>query len=141
MKDIFIKCFMAINKFLIRTSGGRIGSKLGTQAILLLHTVGRKSGKGYVTPIAYFYHEGRYLIVASNWGKDKQADWFMNLKKHPQTVIEVRGQTILVEAHEAQGDEYARLWKFATEQHPPYLTYQGMTTRHIPIMLFQPMDR
>jgi deazaflavin-dependent oxidoreductase (nitroreductase family) len=140
MKDIFIKWFMAINKFLIRTSGGRIGSKLGTQTILLLHTVGRKSGKGYVTPIAYFYHEGLYLIVASNWGKDKQANWFLNLKKQPRTTIEVKGQTIPVEAHEAQGGEYARLWKFATEQHPPYLTYQGMTTRHIPIMVLQPIE-
>ena len=141
MKDIFIKWFMAINKFLIRTSRGRIGSKLGTQTILLLHTIGRKSGKGYVTPIAYFYHEGRYLIVASNWGKDKQADWFLNLEEQPRTIIEVKGKAISVETHEAQGDEYARLWKFATEQHPPYLTYQSMTSRRIPIMVFQPIDQ
>jgi deazaflavin-dependent oxidoreductase (nitroreductase family) len=141
MKDTFIKWFMAINKFLIRISNGRIGGKLGTQAILLLHTVGRKSGKQYETPIAYFYHEGYYLIVASNWGKDKQADWFLNLKKQPRTNIVVKGKTIHVEAHEAQGDEYARLWKFATKQHPPYLTYQSMTKRHIPIMVFQPIDR
>jgi len=69
MKDIFIKWFMALNTFLIRISNGRIGSKLGTQTILLLHTVGRKSGKQYETPIAYFFHEGQYLMVASNWGK------------------------------------------------------------------------
>jgi deazaflavin-dependent oxidoreductase (nitroreductase family) len=141
MKDIFIKWFMALNRFLIRVSGGRIGSKLGTQTILLLHTVGRKSGKKYVTPVAYFYHEGRFLIVASNWGKDKQADWFLNLKGQPRTIIEVKGKAIPVEAHEAQGDEYARLWKFATEQHPPYLNYQSMTKRRIPIMVFQPVDR
>ena len=141
MKDIFIKWFMTLNAFLIRISKGRIGGKLGTQTILLLHTVGRKSGKQYETPIAYFYHEGQYLIVASNWGKDKQADWFLNLKERPRTIIEVKGQAIPVEAHEAEGDEYARLWKFATEKHPPYLTYQGMTTRHIPIMVFQPIER
>ena len=141
MKDTFIKWFMAINKFLIRFSRGRIGSKLGTQTILLLHTVGRKSGKEYVTPIAYFYHEGRYLIVASNWGKDKQASWFLNLREQPSTTIEVKGKAIHVVAHEAQGDEYARLWKFATEQHPPYLNYQSMTKRHIPIMVFQPMEQ
>jgi deazaflavin-dependent oxidoreductase (nitroreductase family) len=141
MKDIFIKWFMVVNTFLIHISNGQIGSKLGTQTILLLHTVGRKSGKQYETPIAYFYHEGRYLIVASNWGKDKQANWFLNLKAQPRTTIEVKGRSIPVEAHEAQGDEYDRLWKFATEQHPPYLTYQKMTTRRIPIMVFQPVDR
>ena len=141
MKDILIKWFMALNTFLIRISNGRIGSTLGTQTILLLHTVGRKSGKQYETPIAYFYHEGQYLIVASNWGKDKQADWFLNLKENPRTTIGVKGKTIPVEAREAQGEEYDRLWKFATEKHPPYLTYQSMTTRHIPIMVFRPLDR
>lgn len=141
MKDILIKWFMAFNKFLMHISSGRIGSKLGTQTILLLHTVGRKSRKQYETPIAYFYYEGQYLIVASNWGKDKQANWFLNLKEQPQTVMEVKGQAIPVKVHEAVGDEYARLWKFATEKHPPYLTYQAMTTRRIPIMVFQPIDR
>ena len=140
MKDIFIKWFMAINKFLIRISKGRIGSKLGTQTILLLHTVGRKSGKHYETPIAYFFHEGKYLIVASNWGKDKQADWFLNLKENPRTTIEIRGKAIPVETREAQGQEYDHLWKFATEKHPPYLNYQSMTARHIPIMVLQPLD-
>jgi deazaflavin-dependent oxidoreductase (nitroreductase family) len=141
MKDLFIKWFMALNSFLIRISGGQIGSKLGAQTILLLHTVGRKSGKMYVTPIAYFYHEGKYLVVASNWGKDSQADWFLNLMEHPRTEIEVEGETIPVEAHEAKGDEYARLWKFATEKHPPYLKYQSMTARQIPIVVFHPLDR
>ena len=140
MKDTLIKWFMAVNKSLIRISGGRIGSNLGTQAILLLHTIGRKSGKQYVTPIAYFYHEGYYLIVASNWGKDKQADWFLNLKEHPRTTIEVNGKTIPVEAREAQENEYASLWTFATERHPPYLKYQSMTDRHIPIMIFEPTE-
>ena len=141
MKDIFIRWFMALNTFLIHISNGRIGGKLGAQTILLLHTVGRKSGKHYETPIAYFYHEGQYLIVASNWGKDKQADWYLNLKMNPHTTIEVRGKTIQVEAREARGEEYDRLWKFATDNHPPYLNYQSMTTRQIPIVIFQPLDR
>ena len=141
MKEIFIKWFTALNRLLIRISNGRIGSKLGSQTILLLHTLGRKSGKQYETPIAYFYHEGQYLIVASNWGKDKQADWFLNLKEKPRTTIEVRGKTIPVEAHEALGDEYDRLWKFATERHSPYLNYQSITARQIPIMVFLPLDR
>lgn len=140
MKDILIKWFMALNTFLIHISNGQIGSKLGTQTILLLHTVGRQSGKQYETPIAYFYHEGQYLIVASNWGKDKQADWFLNLKKNQRTKLEVRGKTIPVEAHEALGEEYDVLWKYATEKHPPYLNYQSMTARRIPIMVLQPLD-
>ena len=140
MKDIFIKWFMAINALLIRFSRGRIGSKLGKQTILILHTIGRKSGQDRAIPIAYFDYEGRYLIVASNWGKDKQADWYLNLKKDPHARLEVNRKAVSVVAHEAQTEEYNLLWKFATEHHPPYLEYQKMTTRHIPIMVFEQVD-
>lgn len=137
MKDVFIKWFMGINVFLLRLSHGRIGSKLGTQTILLLHTIGRKSGQDREIPIAYFDYEDHFLIVASNWGKEKQADWYLNLKDHPQARLEVKGKVLSVTAREAQGEEYDRLWKFATEHHPPYLDYKKMTTRHIPIMMFE----
>ncbi len=140
MKDFFIKLFMDVNAFLIRLTNGRIGGKLGTQTILLLETIGRKSGQPRVVPIAYFFREGKYLIVASNWGKDKQAAWYLNLKSNPRAILTVNGKKIPVEAHEAQGGEYTRLWKFATERNPPYADYQKMTTRKIPIMVFQPID-
>ena len=137
MKDFFIKWFMSINSFLLRISRGRVGSKLGTQTILLLYITGRKSEQERVIPIAYFDYEGKYLIVASNWGKDKNASWYLNLKKQPRAALEVKGKRIEVQSREAQGEEYDQLWKFATEHHPPYLDYQKMTTRHIPIMVFE----
>jgi deazaflavin-dependent oxidoreductase (nitroreductase family) len=140
MKDIFIKWFMRMNAFFLRLTKGRLGSKLGSQTILLLETIGRKSGQPRVTPIAYFFHEGQYLIVESNWGKDKHADWYLNLQKNPHATLRVKGQTIHAEAHDAQGDEYMRLWKFATERHPPYLHHQEMTKRRIPIVVFQPVE-
>ena len=137
MKDYFIKWFMSINAFILRLSRGRIGSQLGTQTILLLHTTGRKSGQERIVPIAYFDYEGKYLIVASNWGKNQNADWYLNLKKQPRAVLEVNGKRIEVQSREAMGEEYDRLWKFATEYHPPYLDYQKMTPRHISIMVFE----
>jgi len=140
MKNNIIKWFMNINAFLIRLTDGRIGGRLGSQTILLLETVGRKTGQPRVTPVAYFLHEGQYLIVASNWGKDQDADWYLNLLKTPRATLQVKVQKIPVEAHAAQGDEYARLWKFATERHPPYLNYQKMTSRHIPIVVFEMID-
>jgi deazaflavin-dependent oxidoreductase (nitroreductase family) len=140
MKDIFIKWFMTINSFLIRLSRGRIGSKLGRQTILILHTIGRTSGQERTIPIAYFEHEGKYLIVASNWGKDKNADWYLNLKKNPPASLEIHGNLVPVVAREALGTEYDDLWKFVTERHPPYLDYQKMTMRPIPIMIFEPVS-
>ena len=140
MKNNIIKWFMNINAFLIRLTDGRIGGRLGSQTILLLETVGRKTGQPRVTPVAYFLHEGQYLIVASNWGKDQDADWYLNLLKTPRATLQLKVQKIPVEAHAAQGDEYAHLWKFATERHPPYLNYQKMTSRHIPIVVFEMID-
>ncbi len=137
MQNILIKWFMSVNSLLIRLSRGRAGSKLGKQTILILHTVGRTSGRERAIPIAYFMHENRYLIVASNWGRDKNADWYLNLKKNPHARLEVNGDIVEVTSQEAQGSEYEHYWKFVTERHPPYLDYQKMTTRQIPIMIFE----
>ena len=140
MKNIFIKWFMVINTFIIRVSRGRIGTQLGTQTILILHTIGRKSGQPRSIPIAYFFHEGKYLIVESNWGKDNNADWYFNLQKQPQASIEVKGKTIKVKASFAEGEEYIRLWDYVTKKNPPYLDYQKNTERKIPIVMFEPID-
>ena len=130
---------MAMNTFAIRVSRGHIGSQLGTQTILLLHSLGHKSGKQYVTPVAYFQTDGFYFLVGSNWGKEQNAGWYYNLLAQPRTTIEVRGKKIPVEAQPAQGPEYDRLWKYAIEHHPPYLHYKEMTKRHIPIVVLQPV--
>jgi len=140
MKDLLIKLLMVVNTFLLHATNGRLGSKLGSQTILLLETTGRKTGQLREIPIAYFFHEGKYLIVASNWGKDKQADWYLNLLKYPRARLTVNGKSIQVTAHETQGDEYASLWDWATKQHPPYLNYQKMTSRQIPIVVFEMVE-
>jgi len=139
MDKFFLKIFMAVNTFAIRLSRGRLGSRLGTQTILLLHSRGHRSGKRYVTPIAYFYTDGFYFLVGSNWGKDQNASWYYNLLTEPRTVIEVKGRTVPVEGHPAEGPEYDRLWEYAIQHHPPYLHYKEMTKRHIPIIILKPV--
>jgi deazaflavin-dependent oxidoreductase (nitroreductase family) len=139
MNKFLLKIFMALNTFAIRVSRGRLGSQLGTQTILLLHTVGRKSGRQHVTPIAYFQVDSHYFLVGSNWGKQQNASWFYNLLAQPRTTIEVNGNEISVEARQAEGAEYDRLWNYAIQHHPPYLHYMEMTKRHIPILVLQPI--
>ncbi len=139
MNKFFLRFFMRVNVFFIRISGGRLGAKLGTQTILLLHTRGRRTGQPYTTPIAYFFLDGFYFLVGSNWGKDANAGWYFNLMQEPKVTIQVKGRKIQVEAYEADGEEYDRLWKYAVEHHPPYLHYREMTKRHIPIMVLKPL--
>jgi deazaflavin-dependent oxidoreductase (nitroreductase family) len=76
--------------------------------------------------------------VESNWGKDQHADWYFNLLSQPQASIEVKGKTIQVHARFAKDDEYDRLWQYVTKKHAPYLEYQKMTTRKLPIAIFEP---
>ena len=139
MNAFFLRLFMGVNVFFIRASRGRLGTRLGTQTILLLHTVGRRSGKLRITPIAYFALDGFYFVVASNWGKPGNAAWYYNLKHAPRTTIEVGGKIVQVESAEAEGAEYERLWAFAAEHHPPYLHYKEMTARRIPIVVLRPV--
>lgn len=137
MKDRLIKLFTDFNAFLIRISKGRVGSQLGTQSILILHTTGWKSGRSRSTPVAYFENDGGYLLVGSNWGRQKQADWVLNLRHDPHGRIAVKGRLFEVNSREAQGAEYERLWQYVTQRHPPYVRYQQGTSRRIPIVILE----
>src|SRR5512138_2029987 len=98
MNRFFRKVFMSINVYFIRLTRGRLGSRLGHQEILLLHSLGRRSGRDHITPIAYYFTNGFYFLIGSNWAKDTNADWYLNLRAQPRTTIEVKGHTIGVQA-------------------------------------------
>jgi hypothetical protein len=63
-----------------------------------------------------------------------------DLKKTTHARLEINSKVISVATREAQGEKYNHLWKFVTERHAPYLNYQKMTTRHIPIMVFEQVN-
>ena len=132
------KIFMAANAFLFQKTQGRLGSRLGKQSVLLLHTLGRKSGKTYTTPLSYYRDGNTYLLVASNWGKEEHPNWFRNILQNPRTTIQVGANTIAVEFRQAQGEEYKRLWDLVTRQNDQYLKYQKGLARQIPIAILTP---
>src|SRR5665647_1283168 len=113
--------FTRANVWIYQISNGHLGNRLGKQSILLLHTTGRKSGKRYVTSLTYFRDGASYLLVASNWGKETHPDWYMNLMKQPRTAIQVGPNILQVEAQQAQGEEYQRLWKLVTDLNDQYV--------------------
>jgi deazaflavin-dependent oxidoreductase (nitroreductase family) len=135
---VWIKAFMAAHTFLIQRTKGRLGSKAGKHAFLLLHTKGRKTGQPYVTPLSYFQDGPGYVVVASNWGKGEHPAWFQNLTQQPITTIQVGEDQIQVTAHSAEAAEYERLWKFVTSKYAIYRTYQGNIERRIPIVILKP---
>ncbi len=139
MPNTMTKFFTSSNAFMYRLTGGRLGSRMGQQTVLLLHTVGRKSGKPYVTPLSFYRDGANYLLVASNWGKEEHPDWFLNLMQQPRTRIQVLEQTVEIEARQAQGEEYERLWKLVTGRNSQYIQYQKGIQRRIPIAILAPV--
>ena len=113
---------------------------MGKQSVLLLHTIGRKSGLSYTTTLSYYRDGNSYLVVASNWGKETNPDWLLNLMQLPHTTIQVKATTIAVEAHVAQCEEYSRLWELVTQQNNQYVQYQKRLKRKIPIVILTPID-
>ncbi len=137
--DIFSRAFVRTNAAVFRLTGGRLGSRLGAQSVLLLQTVGRKTGKAYTTPLSYYRDGERYLIVASNWGSEKHPNWFYNLMESPRASIRTKQSALSIEARPAEGEEYQRLWKLVTRQNSQYLRYQQAIRRQIPIVILTPV--
>ena len=136
--SIWIKVLMSVNIFLYQLTGGRLGSKMAGQSVLLLHTTGRKSGQTHITPTNYYRDGQNYVLVASNWGKTHHPGWFYNLMDQPVTTIQVKNHSLHVKARQAAGEEYDRLWKYVTGQNDFYIRYQNKTRRKIPLMILTP---
>ncbi len=135
------KFFVAANTSIYQMTGGRLGSQLGRQTVLLLHTVGRKSGKPFTTPLTFFRDGENYLVVASNWGQEAHPNWFLNLMQQERTTIQVKDKTIQVRARQAEGQEYERLWQVVTSRNPQYLQYSKGIARRIPVVVLAPLGQ
>jgi F420H(2)-dependent quinone reductase len=134
------KLLTASNVFVFKLTNGHVGSQMGRQSVLLLHTIGRKSGKERSTTLSYYRDSENYLVVGSNWGSETHPGWYYNLLQQPRTTIQVGNRLIQVEAHPAEGDEYQRLWQLVTKLNSQYLEYQNTMRRHIPIMILTPLN-
>lgn len=125
---------------LFRLSSGRVGARMpGTRSpILLLHHVGAKSGKKRVSPLIYVPDGDDVAIVASKGGVDRHPAWYHNLRKNPETEVEMpREGRRRVRARVLEGDERARVWEKAVAIYKPYAEYQTYTERTIPVVLLE----
>lgn len=138
MTTFFRHLFVKTHIFFYRLTGGIIGSNLGGRPMLLLTTVGRKSGQERVTPILYFPDGGRFILIASNWGSHQHPQWWLNLQAHPQATIQVGRKTLTVTAAQAEAQERQRLWSFATSKYFNFDAYQKRVAREIPVVILTP---
>ena len=124
----------------IMESGSTDGSEMKGKPIILLTTIGAKSGKIRKTPLMRVEHGGEYAVVASLGGAPKNPVWFYNIKAHPQVELQDGADTKDYEAREVFGDEKAAWWERAVEAWPDYAEYQTKTDRQIPVFVLTPIN-
>lgn len=127
------------NAELYMSSGGTDGTELKGKPVILLTTVGAKTGKLRKTPLMRVEHNGEYAVVASLGGAPKNPVWFYNVTKHPQVELQDGTQTGDYEAREVFGDEKATWWERAVAVWPDYADYQRKTDREIPVFVLTPI--
>jgi deazaflavin-dependent oxidoreductase (nitroreductase family) len=121
-----------------RANGGRVGGNFAGAPILLLHSVGARSGQARLHPMMYLSDHGRYIVFASKAGAPTNPDWYHNLKAHPEATIEVGSGTIEVTAAELTGSERDELFDRQAALFPGFADYQAKTTRLIPVVALIP---
>jgi F420H(2)-dependent quinone reductase len=123
----------------IMESGGTAGTSLKGKPVILLTSVGAKSGKVRKTPLMRVEHGGEYAIVASLGGAPKHPVWYFNVKAHPQVELQDGPVNGDYQAREVFGDEKAQWWERAVAAWPDYAEYQKKTDRQIPVFVLTPV--
>ena len=108
--------------------------------VILLTTIGAKSGKIRKTPLMRVEHNGEYAVVASLGGAPKNPVWYYNVKKNPRVELQDGSTTGDYDAREVFGDEKATWWERAVEAWPDYADYQKKTDRQIPVFVLTPVS-
>jgi deazaflavin-dependent oxidoreductase (nitroreductase family) len=121
-----------------RANEGVVGGIFEGMPLLLLHNVGAKSGKEYVTPLVYQPGDGTYVIFASKGGAPEHPGWFHNLKAEPNVTIEVGTDKFDAVAEEATGEERDRLYAAQEQAAPQFAEYAQKTDRKIPVVVLKP---
>jgi len=121
-----------------RKTDGEHGYHWRGTTILLLTTVGRRSGKERTTPLIHRVDDGRWVIVASKGGAPDDPLWYKNILADPEGItIQDRAELVPVRARTAAGEERERLWSLMNESWPAYDDYQLKTSRQIPVVVLE----
>ncbi|MFF7981890.1 nitroreductase family deazaflavin-dependent oxidoreductase [Streptomyces sp. NPDC007901] len=125
---------------LYESSGGTKGTTLMDTGmpVILLTTLGVKSGKIRKTPLMRVEHDGTYAVVASQGGAPKHPVWYFNIKSQPHVELQDGPVKQDMIAREVTGAEKAEWWERAVAAYPPYAEYQEKTSREIPVFVLEP---
>jgi deazaflavin-dependent oxidoreductase (nitroreductase family) len=141
----FMKVMAAVNVWLYRRTGGRLGShwRIGAGLrkpvpICLLEHTGRKTGLARTTPLVYLADGERIIVVASQAGRPENPMWFLNVVANPDVTVQIGRDRRTMRAHVAGPQERAVLWPRLVDLYADYASYQSWTVREIPVVVLVP---
>ncbi len=121
-----------------RANHGRIGGQFEGAPVLLLHTIGARSGEERVSPMMYLPDGDRYLVFASAAGADRNPAWYWNLLANPDASIELGDEHLDVHAVELAGAERDEKYAEQARRYPGFAEYERKTSRTIPVLALSP---
>jgi len=124
---------------LYESSGGTEGTTLRGMPVVILTTVGARSGGLRKTPLMRVEHEGSYAVVASLGGAPKHPVWYFNVLADPHVELQDGPRRQDMTAREVTGEEKAQWWERAVAAYPDYADYQAKTEREIPVFVLDPV--
>jgi deazaflavin-dependent oxidoreductase (nitroreductase family) len=124
------KFILSLHVMIYRLTGGRLGGK----NIVLLTTIGKKTGQPRTRPLYHMKDGDSYIVIASAGGSDKNPAWYANLVANPNVTLEDHGRTIAGVASTVGADERERLWRAVVAQAPGFAGYETRTSRVIPLV-------
>jgi deazaflavin-dependent oxidoreductase (nitroreductase family) len=123
-----------------RASGGKVGGPFEGAPVLLLSTIGAKSGEQRTTPVMYLADGERMVIFASKAGAPTNPAWYHNLLANATATVEVGTETVEVDAVVTAGEERDRLYSRQAGLYPQFAEYAQRTTRQIPVIALERRD-
>ncbi|MFE4669882.1 nitroreductase family deazaflavin-dependent oxidoreductase [Streptomyces sp. NPDC056716] len=127
---------------LYERTGGAEGNHQpgGDLPVVILTSLGAKSGKIRKTPLMRVEHDGTYVVVASLGGAPQHPVWYHNLKAEPRVELQDGPRKRDMVARELSGAEREQWWERAVAAYPPYADYQLKTDRVLPLFVVEPVD-
>ena len=121
-----------------RASGGRVGGPFEGAPLLLLHTIGARTGAERVHPMMYQRVQGGYAVFASKAGAPVNPAWYHNLLANPKVTAEMGTEMIELVARVAGEREREPIWTAQKAAYPGFAGYERKTTREIPVVILEP---
>ena len=111
---------------------------MGFMPLLLLTTVGRKTGRPRTQPVGFIRDGTSFLIVGSNGGLRNDPGWVLNLRARPEVEVQIAADRMSLRAEILSGDERERAWREITTRYPFFADYQSAIRRRIPVVRLAP---